>query len=127
MRGARSSSRSATGSGLGTSTSAVIALVALAAAITSIQSVAHGRIGPADVRTAASEAPTVRAVAAAVAAAARELVGGGERVDVALPPTLLAQSLAPSVSAAEPPQIRVRLQRSAMIPERLLDLPPPVC
>jgi hypothetical protein len=111
---------------LASTASAVVALVAIAATISTVQSAVHFRGSPTEARAAAVEAPTVRAVAAAVAAAARELVGG-EQVHAALPHRLISLGAPDQADPDAPLHHDEPIVRSRMIAERLLDLPPPGC
>lgn len=80
-----------------------------------------------ETRSVSREAPSVRAVAAAVAAVARELVTK-DRVDFDV------SSCHPLASALMVPPVALasQVERHAILPlrtigERLLDLPPPAC
>ena len=109
----------------------MVALVAIAALMTSMPSLAHLRSAAVESRPALVESQSVREVAEAVVAAAREMVaGGGEQI---VPHSALLLDL---VALSEPaPRARPMLglddvheaARSTIISERLLDLPPPVC
>jgi hypothetical protein len=112
--------------GLATTAGALVALVAISAMMSALPRATIHRAVPIESRAATTEAKTVRAVAAAVAAAARELAGA-ERIHAAIPTTLLsdARLLPPgevgSLAIANP------IVPSRMIGERLLDMPPPGC
>lgn len=125
MRSDRRTIRSANAAGLASTASAMVALVALAALMTSLPG-ANVRAAMLESRVAPAEAPSVRAVAAAVAAAARELVGG-ERITAAMQ----ANHFSDSIAAANPIQSNgseaADIPLSRPIAERLIDLPPPVC
>jgi hypothetical protein len=121
----RRHNRRANSAALATTASAMIALVAVAAAMSSLPG-AHGRASLLETRGGNVEAPSVRQVAAAVAAAARDLVGA-ETITIAIPSE--AFELAP----AAPLQLlfgaceSVRPIQSRAIDEHLIDLPPPAC
>src|SRR5262245_340052 len=112
--------------GLASTAGAVVALVAIAATMTTLQSAVHWRGSPVETRAAAVEAPSVRAVAAAVAAAARELVGG-EQIHAALPNRLITLGAPDQADPHAPLHHDDPIVRSRMIAERLLDMPPPGC
>lgn len=104
-------------------TGAVVALVALAAMMSS--SAVAAPAARVEARQSMREGAAVRAAVAAVAAAARHLVAG-DRLVHALPAQWSAALAAPVV-----PSILCSVEASAMppiaaLPERLLDLPPPV-
>jgi hypothetical protein len=121
MRSDRRTSRVPSTNGLATTASALVALVAIAA----MAAGPGGRTIATEARIAQGEAQTVRQVAAAVVAAARELVGK-ERVVAALPmPAALFTQVRSSTLAAIQPQ-RDPIARVPLA-ERLLDLPPPQC
>jgi hypothetical protein len=110
-----------------TSAGALIALVTVAALLTSTAPAVAARLATSnhEARHTLSEGATVRAVAAAVVAAARDLVGGSGRLVDALPEQWTLKSracvqpaLPPALSAFATPQ-RITLRES------LLDLPPP--
>lgn len=85
------------------------------------------RIAAADFRPALTESQTVRALAAAVVAAARDLVGA-ERVHTAIPASGLA--VVAAMAAPIGPPLRNRgcdIPGPLLLAERQLDLPPPVC
>ena len=123
MRPHRILSRRATNSGLTTTAGAIVALMAMAA---SISTVPTARAAIVETRTSLAEAKAVRAVAAAMVAVARELAGK-DRVDSTLPihftvPSGVAPRIATIISLNDrSPRILERLS------ERLLDLPPPGC
>lgn len=110
--------------GKATTTGTLVALVAIAALLAGPIAV-NGAV--LESRTPAREAPSVRAVAAAVAAVARELVGKDRMdLDVATCHPLASVMLVPHDALAlhmdDQPILPLRT-----IGERLLDLPPPVC
>jgi hypothetical protein len=115
--------------GLASSASALIALVAVAALMTSVPGW-HSRMAPVETRSALTEGQSARELAAAVAAAARELVGA-ERIV----PTIAVvafnhgdiESLACATGWVHLDSGKTHVIRSRTIAERLLDLPPPVC
>lgn len=121
----RRHNRPANSAALATTASALIALVAVAAAMSSLPG-ANVRASLLEARGGNVEAPSVRQVAAAVAAAARDLVGV-EKITAALPAEAFAsahvaplQLLFSASESAKPIQSRA-------IDEHLIDLPPPVC
>lgn len=104
----------------------IIALVAVAAITGGSGAVVQSCFAPSEARTALGESQALRAVAAAVAKAARELAGA-ERIVATLPEDLAlviacVDVSLPCVSDSDgvwlPPQT---------VGERLLDLPPPRC
>jgi hypothetical protein len=116
-------------SGLASSASALIALVAVAALMTSMPG-GHARIAPVEARTALTEGQSARELAAAVAAAARELVGAERLVPQASAVAFhLDFNALPRVSATHLhfDAFDVQFIRSRVIAERLIDMPPPVC
>jgi hypothetical protein len=121
----RSSSRSAS-PGVASTAGALVALVAVAALMTSATPIVRATPSS-DARQSISEGAAVRAVAAAVVAAARDLVGGGERLVHALPdewmlaPIVVSSSAVDQCATSEAPAVL------SVLPESLLDLPPPVC
>ena len=121
-----SSAMRSSNAGLASTASAVVALVAIAALMSSAPRLAMARVAPVEARSSVIAAPSVRAVAAAVAAAARELVGG-ERINAALPVPRFAEALAAPagrlIDRSNPDQII----HCRMVSERLIDLPPPSC
>ena len=123
MRSARQKSRTTRSAVPAVTASALVAMVAIAALL------AGPMAGGAAIesRSVSREAPSVRAVAAAVAAVARELVTK-DRVDfdVSFCHPLASELMAPPVALAS------QIEGLAILPlrtmgERLLDLPPPVC
>ena len=106
-----------------TTASAMVAMVAIAALL------AGPMTGGATIeaRSASREAPSVRAVAAAVAAVARELVTK-DRIDFDVPAchSMASELLAPPVALTSQIEGQAIISLRA-IGERLLDLPPPVC
>ena len=107
--------------GLAATATTLVALVAMSATVSA---------GPTPTRApeaqARLESHVVRAVAAAVAAAARDLLAGQH-------PTVVAARLepAPQTGLAAGRWVRARPGSSggtqALLAERLLDLPPPIC
>ena len=125
MKHRRTPSRPAN-AGLATTASALIALVAIAAAMNSLPGTSV-RAAMVETRGIPVEAASVRAVAAAVAAAARELVGT-ERITAALHVDRFADDAHASKSGVGFAGVESwTLLRSRPIAERLIDLPPPVC
>ena len=116
-------------SGLASNASALIALVAVAALMTSVPGL-HSRIAPVEVRSALTEGQSARELAAAVAAAARELVGA-ERLVPQIGAAPIGQidrdSLTLAASFVHFDPATVQVIRSRVVAERLLDLPPPTC
>ena len=123
MRSVRTSSRLNRSSSPTVTASALVAMVAIAALLAA--PVAGGSM--IEARSATREAPSVRAVAAAVAAVARELVTK-DRIDFDVPAChpLASEMLAPPVALASQVDGQAMLALRT-IGERLLDLPPPVC
>lgn len=117
--------------GLAGSASALIALVAVAALMTSLPGVCHVRYTAVETRTALTEGQTARELAAAVAAAARELVGGAERIvpQASALPVNLDLDASPALTATRVhfDPFELQMVRSRVMAERLIDLPPPVC
>ena len=101
-----------------------MALVAVAALASALPRGALHRATPVESRLSMSEAETVRAVAAAVAAAARELAGA-DRINAALPAQLLIDERNVSLRDANRALLNDPIVLPCMIAERLLDLPPP--
>jgi hypothetical protein len=107
-----------------TSAGALIALVTVAALQTSTVAARLATTNQ-EARHTLSEGATVRAVAAAVVAAARDLVGGSDRLVDALPEQWLLESRA-CVQPALPPVLSAAATPQPMtLRESLLDLPPP--
>jgi hypothetical protein len=115
--------RRSTSPGLTTTAGAIVALVAIAATMTAAPS-AHATI--VETRSSLADTKTVRAVAAAMVAVARELAGK-DRVDSSLPVIITLDSgIAPSDVLIVHRDDRAHQPR-AHLSERLLDLPPPGC
>lgn len=119
-------------SGLASNASALIALVAVAALMTSVPGVGgmHSRIASVEARSALTEGQSARQLAAAVAAAARELVGAERIVPQAFAVSIRLQPCdAPDSTAtrAHFDPFELQIVRSRVMAERLIDLPPPVC
>lgn len=117
-------------SGLASNATALIALVAVAALMTSLPGVSHARYSALESRTALTEGQSARELAAAVAAAARELVGAERIVPQALAVSISLELCdAPDCTAtrAHFDPFKLQIVRSRVIAERLIDLPPPVC
>jgi hypothetical protein len=72
-----------------------------------------------------SEGAAVRAVAAAVAAAARDLVGGSDRLVAALPEPWALETRPCAKPAFAPAPSAFATPRRIALRESLLDLPPP--
>lgn len=121
MKAHRPPSRRTATVGLTTTAGAIVALMAIAATVTAAPT---ARPAVVESRSSLAETNAVRAVAAAMAAVARELAGG-ERVVAAMPVSLL---IAPLSTPAIPQVLSLR-DRAVPLPgvldERLLDLPPP--
>jgi hypothetical protein len=81
--------------------------------------------GHAEGRCGLAEPTSVRAMAAVVAAVARDMIGLERPASAAITSLPVAGTVpeAPSVAASEAP---ASLPRPAMLAERLLDLPPPL-
>jgi hypothetical protein len=110
-----------------TSAGALIALVTVAALLTSTAPAVAARLATTnrEARHTLSEGATVRAVAAAVVAAARDLVGGSDRLVDALPEQWMLESRA-CVQPALPPVLSAAATPQPMtLRESLLNLPPP--
>jgi hypothetical protein len=99
----------------------IIALVAVAAMTTGV---ANARLIPTEARSTLSESQAVRAVAAAVAQAARELAGT-ERIVAAIPEQFTLTVLQDEVETVSPTAERLDPVVAPLVGERLLDLPPP--
>jgi len=113
-------------SGFAATATTLVALVAMAAAAPSVRGLPAARIAHAEILAPWSESQAMRAVAAVVAAAARDLLAG-QQTSVALlasgPGHVLPADRGVSVRrwvavAAPPPET---------LDQRLLDLPPPGC
>jgi hypothetical protein len=116
-------SRKARSTSPSTTAGTLVALVAIAALLAG----PVAGVSTMESRVGTREAPSVRAVAAAVAAVARELVGK-DRIDLDVP---TRHSLA-SVMMAPPVTLISQVDDQPILPlrtigERLLDLPPPGC
>jgi hypothetical protein len=124
MRTARRTTRSRHTANLACTASALVALIAVAAAVSSL-SPATIRSAMMETRGSNTESAAVRAVAAAVAAVARDLVGG-ERITAAIPVQALVLEVSsgsiPAAIPSTPGGVRSRL-----LEERLIDMPPPMC
>lgn len=109
-----------------TTASALIALVTVAAVMGSLPgTVVSVRVALLDSRGCSTESETVRAVAAAVAAVARNLVGG-EQLSAAMPAPSWVEvdALFPAVTTTT---TSFFVCRSRILDERLIDMPPPTC
>jgi hypothetical protein len=85
---------------------------------------------PVEVRSALTEGQSARELAAAVAAAARELVGAERLVpQIATAPIdqIDRDSLALATISVHFDPATAHIIRSRVVAERLLDLPPPTC
>jgi hypothetical protein len=111
---------------LATTASALIALVAVAAMMSSVPGSGLARLSSAESRASLNEAQTVRAVAAAVVAAARELTATHPTPAAATLSQMAALLQVPGQALGLPPDDD-RLARPHDVAERLLDLPPPGC
>ena len=118
------SNRSANSVALATTASALIALVAVAAVMSSLPG-GHVRAVALEARGTV-ESRSVREVAAAVAAAARDLVGA-EKITAALPVEPLQVALATPHDVLLRGGQTIRPISLRAIDEHLIDLPPPVC
>ena len=98
-------------------------LLALAAMSTAVSSWPGPRLGHAGAR---SEAPGVRAVAAVVAAVARDLLAT-EGSGVAMPAFASWGDCGAAEGCAAAPPAQGAVPRRLLLGERLLDLPPPTC
>jgi hypothetical protein len=106
---------------IGLSATAIITMVALMAMAPGAST--RGAVVP-PMRAVLGEGDPVRLVAAAVVAAARELVRVDQSMlDTAAPITIVAPAGAPSPLAVR----RDRLDRPPLLIESALDLPPPGC
>jgi hypothetical protein len=99
----------------------IVALVAVAAMTTGV---ANARLIPAETRSTLGESQAVRAVAAAVAQAARELAGT-ERIVAAMPEQFTLAASSSNDNAVVAAADRVDPVVAHFVGERLLDLPPP--
>lgn len=122
----RSSSSTMNPVSVATTAGALVALLAVAAIVGSLPGGGSSiRVALLETRVGANETDAVRAVAAAMTAAARELVGG-ERMTAATPTVIavVGDDLpAASVSRWTP----ALLDRWRMLHVRLIDMPPPGC
>ena len=118
MRPEASSTRTA---GLAATATALLALAAMSTAVSSWPGPRHAgpRMGP-------SEAPGVRAVAAVVAAVARDLLAT-EGSGVAMPALASCGDCGAAEGCAAAPPVEGAPVRRLLLGERLLDLPPPTC
>ncbi len=118
MRPEASSTRTV---GLAATATALLALAAMSTAVSSWPGPrqAGPRMGP-------SEAPGVRAVAAVVAAVARDLLAT-EGSGVAMPAFASWGDCGAAEGCAAAPPVEGALRRRLLLGERLLDLPPPTC
>lgn len=121
----RRPNRPANTAALATTASALIALVAVAAAMSSLPG-ANLRASILETRGANVETPSVRQVAAAVAAAARELVGV-QKITAALPTHDFTLALASITEGTPCGGEATKPILSRAIEEHLIDLPPPLC
>ncbi len=117
MRPEASSTRTA---GLAATATALLALAAMSTAVSSWSGPRPGHAG------ARSEAPGVRAVAAVVAAVARDLLAT-EGSGVAMPTFASWGDCGSGEGCAAAPPVEGALRRRLLLGERLLDLPPPTC
>jgi hypothetical protein len=104
-------------------TGAVVALVAIAAMMTS--STVAAPSAHVEARQSVREGAAVRAAVAAVAAAARHLVAG-DRLMHALPGDMSITAAVPSIVPLPRMAESRSIAAATFLPERLLDLPPPV-
>ncbi len=118
MRPEASATRTA---GLAATATALLALAAMSTAVSSWPGPrqAGPRMGP-------SEAPGVRAVAAVVAAVARDLLAT-EGSGVAMPAFASCCDCGAAEGSAAAPPAADTPPRRPLLSERLLDLPPPTC
>ncbi|MCI0629255.1 MAG: hypothetical protein L0Y44_01200 [Phycisphaerales bacterium] len=110
---------------------AALALLTVVAIMSSMHAASHARVGcvPTETRSTMSEAQTIRDVAQAVVAAARELVGADRILPncsafsehLAISPPADHISLAHLFSESD------QISLCPISDERLLDLPPPGC
>ncbi len=122
MRAERTTSRSAS------LVATAAALLALMAMTSSTSQAAVRRAVDLQSRTTLSESHMVRAMAAVMAAAARDLlVGDHHTTTVAVGPCLLLSEIYETTGQPELNSEPARLVRSVSLSERLLDLPPPIC
>jgi hypothetical protein len=123
MMAPRTKARRNAATSLTTTAGAIVALMAIAATVTAAPS---ARSAIVESRTSLADTNAVRAMAAAIAAVARELAGG-ERVVAALPVISMWSTLA----SPSGDQFLSRGDDDRPIPgrleEHLLDLPPPAC
>ena len=119
----RSRTTRPTTTGIASTAGALVALVAVTAMMTS-SAVAAPAVRT-ETRQSVSEGAAVRAAVAAVAAAARHLVAG-DRLMHALPGEWTIAPAAPSIRPILRSAETSAIAPIAALPERLLDLPPPV-
>lgn len=108
-------------------TATATALLALAALATAASAGPLPSTGDYNGRTATSESQVVRAVAAAVAAVARDLLASDQHTSAAIDEPF-ARSIVgnATMSTVVVPQDAHKAKQE-VLDERLLDLPPPVC
>ena len=124
MKADRSSIRPASFAGTATTLLALVAMTSMtstASTLVNARADFHGR-------TTMSESHMVRAMAAVMAAAARDLLVGDQHLTpiVAGPAESLAAVQTPTPSFGRSGDADA-IVKSAVLSERLLDLPPPVC
>ena len=109
-----------------TSAGALIALVTVAALLTSAAPAVTARVVSNEARHSVNEGAAVRAVAAAVVAAARDLVGGDRLID-ALPEDWLCLAQFAAIESIIQREAEEAPPHQPTLRESLLDLPPPRC
>ncbi|UCD76238.1 MAG: hypothetical protein JSV91_04805 [Phycisphaerales bacterium] len=114
------------GRGLSASATTLLALVAVATAASALHSLPAVRVVYHETPGRPHESQAMRAVAAAVADLARDLLGAEHTA--ALPPTLISSARpAAATPVTTPAPQDAPCPHRLRPPERLLDLPPPVC
>jgi hypothetical protein len=112
--------------GFAATATTLVALVAMAAAAPSVRGLPAARIAHAEILAPFSESQAMRAVAAVVAAAARDLLAG-QQTSVALPAPAPGDVQAENRAASVRRQVAVAAPPPETLDQRLLDIPPPGC
>jgi hypothetical protein len=123
----RRTDRTARTANLAVTATTLVALAAMAAGAPSLRSVEAARAVETEVLSSFGENPAVRAVAAAVAAAARDLLRG-QPATMALPATGVIGAVSAAPAKPRPVAEAVRcVTATDWLGPRRLDLPPPSC
>jgi hypothetical protein len=105
----------------------LVALAAMAAGAPSLRGIEAARVVETEVLSSFGESPAVRAVAAAVAAAARDLLRG-KSATIALPAAWIIGDVSAAPATPRPAVDPVICTTATdWLGPRLLDLPPPAC